>query len=453
MASKNNNIFFRDDYEALRRLLRPLSYGCYSKDDLIALSGTSKSNVNHWSEYLQDILPEDDAWMLTSHEKQQRLQIKGDSYAGNDNYLAETFFLKSLKKMDVSLLLNILRILNHDGRPGSEGLTVADINDTLYESLPLFLDLKKNVPDCKRATKGEHSKERHERKNAHLPPLVSLDTITSKLEYMAGLGLVEGRGSGREERWNIVPDILAPVQAEDAERLQFAVDFYKNIAPLGVPGFYISAKLGARFHLDEHDNLPFQFVNGDMRRIFDDEVAYQLLRAKELGVEKVSFRYRKSASWLDDAGQNEDKLKKVAPEGILIDDFGGGRQRLLDRNGQTYRLENIYDVRYSQCHNRRKAQTPPQDTRIRLRFHCTDEQHRDALMRSIRSHLPAPSFEEESGSTFLCSFSGGNDALRYMPTLQQYLPYVEILADGDKGLRQRMKADIEEMLDIYEERR
>ena len=71
-------------------------------------------------------------------------------------------------------------------------------------------------------------------------------------------------------------DIFKELTKSQVRELYFAVDFYKNIALLKVPGFYLSSLLEAKFNLDKPNRFPFQYVNTDFRRILDEEIVYSI---------------------------------------------------------------------------------------------------------------------------------------------------------------------------------
>lgn len=61
------------------------------------------------------------------------------------------------------------------------------------------------------------------------------------------------------------------------------------------PGFFLSVLLQVRYDLAPAALPSVQLVNIDLRRILDDNTAYQLLCAKEQG-RTVSFDYREPSS-------------------------------------------------------------------------------------------------------------------------------------------------------------
>lgn len=222
--------------------------------------------------------------------------------------------------------------------------------------------------------------------------------------------------------------------------------FYKNIAMLEVPGFFFSALLEARYSLTHDTRLPFQLVNFDLRRILDDHTAYALLRAKELG-KKVSFHYHEPGS-----RKRSRVFAHINPEAILFNDLNGSRQQLLDVRGQTYRLENISNIRCEEMpdHPQRfRPKTPRRE--IRLCFHCETAARADELKRSLSSHLPQVRYFSADGYDFLCTIEGVRDEKKYIPLIRQYLPEVEVLSQEHSRLRQYMRESIEEALKNYGE--
>ena len=98
MKKLGSTIIFIDDYDVVRRFLNFLAYGCYSKRYIKERTGCSEKYPAHWAGYLMDILPENVAWRSYSDGHDKRLQLINDSYYGRDNYLAETYYLKSISE-------------------------------------------------------------------------------------------------------------------------------------------------------------------------------------------------------------------------------------------------------------------------------------------------------------------------------------------------------------------
>ena len=416
-GKKNWNVFLVKDYEKLRPLLRLVSYGCYSVKDICQALGKSQSFVSHWNGYLSNILPEDRARMIAGTGKKQRLQIKGDSYYGADNFLAEVYFLSTLSKTDIFLFLNILRILHQKNR--GPGCTKTEIGKMLCDYLPQNMD--------------------DEDKCFPMTP----KTIDAKLKQLVAYGLIQQK---KRDCYCLTEDVLKNLPKKQIQELYFAVAFYKNIAMLEVPGFFFSALLEARYSLTHDTRLPFQLVNFDLRRILDDHTAYALLRAKELG-KKVSFHYHEPGS-----RKRSRVFAHINPEAILFNDLNGSRQQLLDVRGQTYRLENISNIRYEEMpdHPQRfRPKTPRRE--IRLCFHCETAARADELKRSLSSHLPQVRYFSADGYDFLCTIEGVRDEKKYIPLIRQYLPEVEVLSQEHSRLRQYMRESIEEALKNYGE--
>lgn len=417
---KNWNVFLVNDYEKLRPLLRLLSYGCYSVKDIRQALGKSQSFISHWNGYLTNILPDDRASMTRGKNKKQRLQIQGDSYYGTDNFLAETYFLTSLTTSDFFLFANILRILRKKGR--GDGCTLREIGRSLWVYLPSKLE------DVE--TESESPVDRR--------------TLKAKLKLLTANGLIYEE---KDHRYHLSKDVLARLSIKQIKVLRFAVDFYRNIAMLEVPGFFLSTLLQARYDLAPELSLSVQLVNIDLRRILDDNTAYQLLCAKEQG-RTVSFDYCEPSS----QKVKSCSISEVRPEAILFNDFSGSRQLLLDARGQTYRLENISCL----CYEAALPDSAPSHPKtpkgkICLRFHCPTMARAAALKRSLGSHLPQVKISPAEGYDFFAVIDGVRDARKYVPFLRQYLPEVEVLPREGSKLRQYMKHSIEEALQNYGE--
>ena len=503
-----------NDYETLQRRLRLMSYGCYSKKDLRKMLGVGGSSVSHYDNFLRNILP-DDMVMEAGRGKKTRVQIKGDSYYVRNNYLAEMYFIEKPQGDDLLYYIAALRILD-SCKPGSgysAGEIAGIISGKKYkekEGEDKYKYKKKeededNTCQVPRATyylpAEQHVKAVLRQKKS---PLIDPHNVQSRLETMVDLGLVETIDNTKTVRYHLATDVLKGLSDAELRELEFAVDFFKNIAPLEVPGFYLSALIDTRLGTGNKEELPFQYANMDLRRILDDESAYRLYKVYKEGGLDVSFFYRNPSAkdksyeeqeevvraesardnrviWLK---QQKRELQEAGEEvpawlltnismaqnaarrgrkigdclweapGHIVTEHFSGRQQFISATGHTYRLDGMSYIRQSKQEPEKKTDSRRKEKswQIRLRFHYEDKTKAEALQRSLRTHLPGAEMQPEGEGTFICTIEGTGDAGMYRPILRQYLPRAEVLADETTSMRRRIADDIEEMLRSYGEK-
>lgn len=513
---------FWGDYGALRRTLRSFSYGFLTAEDAAKLLGGSASTQKQRLKQIRSTLPEerqfdeDELQQLDApgrKKRRQRLHLKGDAYAGGGNFLAETYFWSTLQEYEIFYGIQLLRILPEKrdlpkGRPlpkkrnRDDSLTATQIAHSLADVLSARFEASAQADDAA----GD---------------LFHPNTIFQHLERLKQHGYVVEQRQHGERRFSRARDVLwdpakTPDAARKGETLRFAVDFLKNILPLAAPGFLLSATLAARYgslrttgtQPDAWQRLlrtprPFLFLGRDLRRILDDDVAYQLLLARERGQE-VRFRYERP-DWEALAGAQtatrEHPLvlrgathakpprhgkvtpyRRAQPQAIIVDDLTGGRQQLVDADGNAYRLEGVYDVQVvpsppadgtttdaqdaepaknaTNTKNEGGRKTPQKQLqakasapqgRIAFRLHARDAAHAQALARSVRHHLLDVRVKTLSDTLLACTMTCPADLRRQLPLLRTYLPYLEIVGKdaASVALRRRMRESIEEALANY----
>lgn len=509
---KDWNVQFFSDYDTIRRYLRPISYGCFAPRDIAKLLGSHASSYSHTIQHLRECLPDGSVMDIEDllDAKDQRMQILGDSYRTSKTPFAETYYLRTLSENEIYFYLHLPRFLSLEDltptdrqsakirsringkKPGRTNQKKEEPSDTAEfdaaEWVPpyqLHLPPDEKDPDA-RAEIAE---------NAELPywdKPNGFDTrsIQGYLEELVRRGYLCRSGKKERPSYHVTEDVLAGISMEDLAALRFAVDFYREISPIQVPGYFLSSQIGWRTDQPEM-NRPFQIVGGDPRRIIDDDIIYKVLQAIELD-EEIEFLYRdptwrenrdakKTAKQKSEAQEWDNEYSRwkkedpdlaeifqrehprpevdehyrhLHPAAIAIDDLAGGRQQLIDMHGNAYRLEDIRNVR---PHLRddappQKAWEPSERT-LEFLLHAQDDVHEEALCRSMQHHLGDVTVAREADHVLHCTMQCGNDLLRQLPLLRQYLPFIEILATDPnaRNLRRRMKEDIEEALAHYED--
>lgn len=409
---KANKEQFHSSYDNSRRFLRYFSYGCYSIDTLLDLIPCSKESYFAFQKLYQDILPSE-RYVSEKVEKKNRPAFRGDAYYGNENFLAETFRVKSLRERVIFFFIHLLPCLADAAHKG--GFSVKEIAN----NLPYLTYL--------------YNKDNIAPKEAH---------ISTHLKLLHNFGLVQKIPHGKRFRYALANDVFAALSKNEAEALLFAVDYFKNTAFLSVPGYFLADTLCQKFEIDPIRHQPFQFVNLDIRRILDDDVVYQSLCAMENHHDLDVVWHHKG----------EKKARAIRPCGILEDELGDGRRLLLTLpRKRRMRLEDIYALRKS---DRRINVTIPKekdetDAGIFFLLHFDTAEERKYLLNRVREEFPPISCDEEHTHSVRCSFHCA-DPKKYLPLLRSFLPYIELLPQPRTFLYRDMQSNIRQTLSVYE---
>jgi len=303
--AKANKEQLHGTYDNSRRFLRYFSYGCYSIDTLQILIPCSRESYYAFQKLYRDILPKD-RYISEKVDKKKRPALRGDAYYGNENFLAETFRVKSLRELEIFFFLHILQCLA--GSTQENNFSAKEVAKKLsYLTYPFNRD--QIVPDAR--------------------------SLSLYLSLLGDFGLVQAIPHGKRVRYALADDPLAALTTDEAEELLFAVDYFKNTAFLSVPGYFLADTLCQKFKLDAGRRQPFQFINQDIRRILDDDAAYQILCA-------IENHQDLHIVWQHNGKKMECDIR---PQVILEDELGDGRRQLLTlpRN-RRMRLEDIYEL-------------------------------------------------------------------------------------------------------------
>ena len=427
-ATKDN--FFPNTYELRRRAFRLASYGCYSKKDLLRLLGCKTRSYHNFLTLCETTLPEEH-YQPTQHKRHRRPAFRGDSYEGNENFLAVTYRLKSLTEREIFFYIHLLRILSDLPKKKDTYTSARDLDIPLLESGSVYA----------KSTLADGLDER---------------AISTYLQQLAACGLVKKISGKRPAQYAPADDPFANLSKEEAEALLFAVDYFKNTAFLSVPGYFLADTLCRRFSINADRNQPFLFTNMDIRRILDDDVVYQILCAIESGHSlHVRWHHKPRNSsiytdtWLD-----------LHPLAIVEEEQGDGRRQLLALFPDAHktkptphklRIEEIRDLHafIPECEIPAPHIVPERRNEIRLRLCGQSAAEEDALMNRLRRELPDVTVDAEGMHPVCCSFVCG-DPKKYLPILRTFLPDIEILPAPKAFLHKEMRRNIAETLSLYE---
>lgn len=427
-AAKDN--FFPNTYELRRRAFRLASYGCYSKKDLLHLLGCKPRSYHNFLTLCETVLPEEH-YQPTQHKRHRRPAFRGDSYDGNENFLAATYCLKSMTEREIFFYIHLLRVLSDLPRKNSVCTPAKCLGIPLLENASVYAE---------QTLEGEPEER----------------AIAKYLDHLATCGFVKKTSGRKPARYAPADDPFADLSREEAEVLLFAVDYFKNTAFLSVPGYFLADTLCRRFSINADRRQPFLFTNMDIRRILDDDVVYQILCAIEAG-HSLHVRWHHKPRNCD---RYTDTWIKVHPLAVVEEEQGDGRRQLLalfpdpcktKPTPHKLRIEEIRDLHAFIPESAPPAPTiaPEQGNEIRLCLHWELAEEKEALMHRLREELPALTIGAEHSHTVCCSFVCG-DPKKYLPTLRTFLPHIEILPVPKAFLHEEMRRNIAETLSLYE---
>lgn len=444
MPTNNWNEQFIDDYEKLRRFLRPASYGCFSRKDICQQLDIANRRYQQLLKDCKDILPED-FFKSDGMKLHRRPALNGDMYHTNDNFLAKTYFLKSFSEKDIYLDLSLLQILQYQFLhcESDVSLNAKEILQLLEQTAASF-----SFPYAAR---------------------ISERTVQKHLEYLSTIGFIFKADKTSEPRYQIVTNILEELTTKQLKKLLWAVAFYRNLDYLAVPGYYLTASLEHILQKPDSVRFPFLYQNYDIRRIIDDDLAYRLMQAIQYNKDEQNNKVVVlSFDYLDPAKKDNRSWKKEIakdPVALITDDLAGSRQRLrvenLDftprKSNKTYRLDGMRNVKITVESRERvdlisqsKKPPSPQYETLTIKFHYKTLAQKKNLQTRIRYILPLSKsiFEDVSDDIFSCELSIPTDHRSILPLLRSFLPFIEIPKE-ENDLYHRMSDQIKEALKNY----
>lgn len=394
-------------YESLRPFLRFLAWGCWHKTEFAGISGKSSRSYEDGLARARVFLPKD-AFIETKKGRKSYVTLRGDAYYGCNNFLVNSYRMKSLPPLAAFYTVLVLQILRHEGYPltfdgfwGTEGVMNGEYPSVLPEG-----DLKDSY-------------------------------LHDTLESLRESGYIEMRRENGETNYRLRKNPLIGLTQEELFALLAAIGFYKNITAVSVIGYQLEAMLQNLYALETLPSVPAQFRSIAFDRVLDDEIlhaAFEAIRLKKA----LHFQYK---------GKN----KLVFPLSIITDFSSGGRQYLkaCDKKRPAvsfYRLDRIVDANLTDGIPPTKTPKPPESSRFVVRFYLADGD-RAALRARILEHSPHISVLSEDENALDCVVEDP-DPLRFFPWIRGFLPRAEILAGAD-GLRNRMRDNIKEALQNY----
>ena len=395
-------------YESLRPFLRFLAWGCWHKTEFAEISGKSARSYEDGLARARVFLPKD-AFIETKKGRKSYITLRGDAYYGCNNFLVNSYRMKSLSPLAAFYTVLALQILAKEGPLTFGGFWKADgvITDKYPDILP----------------------------DGDLNDSYLHDT----LEALRENGYIKmRREKNGEVNYRLRKNPLADLTRTELSALLAAIGFYKNITAVSVIGYQLEAVLQNLYGLERLPAIPAQFRNIAFDRVLDDEILHCALEAIRL---KKAMRF-----------QYKGKKKLVFPLRVVTDFASGGRQYLIACEKKahivfSYRLDRIVDAILADAVPPVGTPKQPMLSRLTVRFHFVNEDSK--IWRSrILERSPHISILAEENDSILFAIDTP-EPLRFFPWLRSLLPHAEILA-GPDHLRERMRNNIKEAMQNYD---
>lgn len=388
---------FNSSHEKLRKFLKLVAQGCYSRN-LFAQYSITPRTYDDFLRQLRFFIPEENL-QVTLHERNAYFTFADNLERGSNNYLHASFLLKTLLPEHCLHWILILQLLSREGKP----LQVPDISKKFYEAVEDAVE-------------------------------VEPEKLRRRVNELADAGLVRRTLNGQKIFFSLLSNPLGELSEEETAALISAVQFYRNCAMLEVPGYFLRESLKEIYHAGNAEEI-FRLKNNNLARILDDEILFQSIRALS-GGKKIQ---------IEREGKPPSKFSPAAVE----TDYIYNRQYLVGNSSKEMlklRVDKILGLKILDEPAEPFVKGRERLREIRLRVTFSNAQERSSREKILREHLNYEVAEEGAGF-FVCKILVG-DPLQYYPELWKFQPWAEIL-HGE--LRERMKLDVEEALKNYDE--
>ena len=253
LSLKNKKPFneYIDKYNTIRSVVRYLYiYGCYSRDDL-------ENSVMSGRKYDNELLRLRQLYRLKAYKgvlqekkvgKRKINRLKYTPFSTVDNFLIESYRLKTFTSNDLTLFFHTQQILHSNTRPLSRG-SILDALDKLGLT--------------------------------HIQG----NTLHRNLNSMTTLGVLQSQTLGREKVYSISEDPFREITTSDLLNLYLAVDFFANTTFPRVLGYFLKRML---YHYLVHERQldpgpdAFLFQHNPLHDVLEEEVVWHILQAMEL---------------------------------------------------------------------------------------------------------------------------------------------------------------------------
>lgn len=388
---------FSKSHENLRKFLKLVAHGCYSRN-LFAQYSITPRTYDDFLRQLRFFIPEENL-QITRQDGCTYFSFGANLERGLNNYLHASFLLKTLLPEHCLHWILILQQLNRAAAP----MQFPELSEALYKAVP---DVSEVEPEL----------------------------LRRRVNELVDAGLVLRTAQGQKFFFELLRNPLGALSEEESAALINAVQFYRNCALLEVPGYFLRESLKEIYRADDAEEI-FRLKNNNLARILDDEILFQAIRALS-GGKKIQI-------------EREGKPPSKFSPAVVETDYIYNRQYLVGTIGAEpfkLRVDKILKLKILNESAEPFVSGRKKLREIRLRVTFSSPQERSLREKILREHLNYEVAEEGAGF-FVCKILVG-DPLQYYPELWKFQPWAEIL-HGE--LRERMKNDVEEALKNYDE--
>ena len=389
---------FGTSHKNLRKFLRLVSYGCYSRN-LFERHEITPRSYDDFLRRMRFFIPPENI-RITWHNKFAYVTFAGDSESDADNFLYKSFLLKTILPEPCLYDVTILQTTERKEKKFS----LQEIVETIDPEIP----------------PGDAD---------------MIQSIRRRLNELTNSGLL--RRYSEKNKFLYVKNLnpLGELDEEEIQILNTAVNFYKNFSMIETAGYFFEDSLKNLYPTPDLPKI-FRFKNNNFVRILDDDILLTVVNALN-AKKKISVKPEKRPAI------------PVLPLSIETD-FVTGRQYVVALKGkETVRLRvdkiveaEISNENFPEINLSAKKKLRP----IKLRVRFKNREEREEREKILHDE---PNFKilTEGENFFVCVIET-EDPLQYYPRLWNFQTWAEILPGAD-GLRGRMKKDVEEVLKNY----
>lgn len=411
---KSSNI---SDYNKIRKILEYVyKYGCYSRDDFEG-KNISKSSYDQEISRINQIF--NDEISCVQKNKKKYFFFKRDYFNGFENYLINSYAIKSYTDNELSIILMSLCIISSKEVVESYSEIIKEIEQ--YSINDDFKDKR--------------------------------STIERKIKELQSEGFLTESLDGKIKINNLFFNNLSECELK---KIYAYVSFMINVTYPRVAGYFLKRKMeiyARRNDIKINTNNKYLFINSNNQNILDEKIVYDLLELcknqKQAEIKYIQNNIEKTELFVPLKLVIDEKLgrwylkgmKNNEPVFLRIRDIISvkGKNR-CDYTKLLCECENIYKYNFI---SKRVLRKKPFLIRIKLLFTNNDYGFKKQFEREIIRGEIIIDGSDEIYTVYM------NDPIELVPWLRSYAEKIEIL-DDDFNLKSYMKNSYMEMLKNYE---
>ena len=494
MAKTKNTHAFQSDikhYDKIRDILRYLyMYGSSSKEELVKKK-LSKS-ISSFYDTRQRIENYIDGEYLQEHKSKEKNSGKKyrfmyDPFICPVNYLAETYQNCSYIIDDFIFYFCLMQAFtdpDFQQRPYEYPSEQYVENDSCINYMQEFT-IKKLIDTL--LTLFEINQELLERLNGissnidRNHDLFTIPKVRARIIELADIGILV---STSKDTYRLARDIFIDLDADELKDVQLMAQFFYNCSFLTIPGYYLSATVGAYAQsnfieetdsfFNKQENPVFFYKNHRLQNVIDDDITWTVLDAIH-NTNVIQYMYRTKSGSLKEC--------TVLPMKLVID-YQYGRQYFFCydyayKGFNIQRLSSVSDIsvtkKIKQPQKFEFVEEKDKDADIHQIYNHVYSKHLDSVWNiamgentsdvSIHFHFPEKSYSKQLSRLKSTRHHGtitelGNgrvdfsvtvqSELELVPWIRGYGAYAIVDQDTNPDLAAKIKTDWEEALKQYE---